>query len=689
MLLEAYSLRRMTGKCPRESEIGHLIFNGVLAALQVSGTNSPRGMHSASSSDVEELVSNNTGPSDTHRSSPAREPLVGPQPDLADTDLLFTSLHRGRLRGKSRWKTREDKWNFLQQFYSDDYQQLLREEAESYAQGLEDEIDKSSDLTHFGGVSWTSTEKRNLFNVLGKKGRFDLPAISVAVGSKSVIEIQTYLQKVRDSIWHLQCFAPHDASIVFAKIPAAVEIGTDTESTLERAADALCMYQEHYESTAGRKAHGDFWLTDSETAQKYESEIDPEPDFENREPQLFPARFLFNLPTFFKLSENIFMNQSHPTNEQNWRNLAVSGERPAATHDCLADLYNIVVSLTRRLVQTAIFVTRARLRAYRHERRTPANFVKYQDAVTAVDVLKLKRDSFKYWRTAPRRCGISVANVYHGRGFVKRPMTYNEAEIALGEPIAKRRRSDRTSSASEDETSSAEAIRGENDDSVDAGDGLLKHEEGYSGSESSLPSSRRASSYPSATENDPNPKALDDENCKNLDTESIHSSVATEDDEFQMEDRCEAYAEQIDLAMSHTEDARLLGLLGYDSRSGTNSQSVIPLGEEQNSPPQCECRPADWKDTFSPRSMWEDYTKPVDTEFFTHPQEEQMHVKRRGNLTVNSDLSPLRSDTAETEGENLVGGSEMETERSMGSLDDEPHDGYYGYHPATSTDPNT
>lgn len=96
--------------------------------------------------------------------------------------------------------------------------------------------------------------------------------------------------------------------------------------------------------------------------------------------------------------------------DQNYRSIC-ENEEPSMHYSALTEFYELVIALTRRLVQTAIFMADSRLRcvggggASRHVRR--------DDAEAAVDALNLARDSWAYWARVPRRHGFAMVATLH------------------------------------------------------------------------------------------------------------------------------------------------------------------------------------------------------------------------------------------------------------------------------------
>lgn len=580
-----------------------------------------------------------------------------------DHDLpILQSQRKGRR--KSKQTTYQEKWNYCQQFYSDNYRQLLKDESDLVPQQQDIAEGDNLESSQVGSVSWTPAEKQSFFNTLARKGRLDISSISAALGSKSVVEVQAYLRLIQDSLNDKFLFSPKEARIGLEEIPTANEIDCEAEHMLEKAADALCMYQEQYENAAGEKVHGNRWLINYEDARKDEDGRDASPSSNiDEDPESFPARDLFQLPNFFELSENVFMNRSTPASDQNWRKLAVSGERPAATFDFLAELHNIVLSVSRRLIQTSLFVAQTRLRASRYEMYAPAKLVKHQDVVAAVDVLKMKRDSFAFWQKAPRRCGLQVVKVRHGRGFNKHPLSYEDVETALSKRSKKRRGRRQSSTESEDYTSSEEtsaetSTEGSTTDQ-DSEDGDATRSKSASEHDAdglstpSFPPFR--STLPSRREETHKARVSSD------DTDSDHTDATESDSSF--ESRQHARANTVDLIASRAENLRLLRLLQDDSSPVPDTDThnttpppppppcpipqsppppqrpdhqhtyqyppIVPTTPSQAQTKRTLTKFKDWKDTFLPRAEWEENGELLPPERFLRTEEERWSRRRK------------------------------------------------------------
>jgi hypothetical protein len=114
-----------------------------------------------------------------------------------------------------------------------------------------------------------------------------------------------------------------------------------------------------------------------------------------------PAANLLNLTAFLRLSNRIFMNL--PLNK------SFLVQEKAIRHTAFADLHAITVSLTRRIISTAIFQANSRIRLHRYVAKNGKlkRHVSAKDIFAALDILGMKRDSFEFWRDAPRRLSLT------------------------------------------------------------------------------------------------------------------------------------------------------------------------------------------------------------------------------------------------------------------------------------------
>ncbi|EGP84135.1 uncharacterized protein MYCGRDRAFT_96168 [Zymoseptoria tritici IPO323] len=177
--------------------------------------------------------------------------------------------------------------------------------------------------SQLGHVIWSSIEKEALFHQLSLKGAADLPALQKAVGSKSELQIRSYLLLLQE----------------------------------------------------GRKGSS---LTTSSRAEK--QHVDP--------------------PSAFEISED--------DTEMNWHhleNISADVDQPAVYKSAIADLQNLTINITRRLVQATLFQAMSRLRAEDSSRKdwTPSAAVRQMDVRAAMQILNLPSTSRRSTKTAGLR----------------------------------------------------------------------------------------------------------------------------------------------------------------------------------------------------------------------------------------------------------------------------------------------
>lgn len=125
----------------------------------------------------------------------------------------------------------------------------------------------------------------------------------------------------------------------------------------------------------------------------------------------------------------------------------------------------IVVSVTKRLVQTALIQATSRLRSQRlRVKKNSIPLVKKRDVLTAIGILGLKRDGQERWRGVARRCGLRVyegkwSRYRHNRS--RREVPWDQVERVMGpvEPDVDPQTTDAEMSDDEDEEFRPKAAR--------------------------------------------------------------------------------------------------------------------------------------------------------------------------------------------------------------------------------------
>lgn len=154
--------------------------------------------------------------------------------------------------------------------------------------------------------------------------------------------------------------------------------------------------------------------------------------------QAIPEASLLHAENMLALSKNLFMNRSPdiPSPWPHWSTYASEQvPEPSILRTAFNDLHTLAVSVTKRLMQTAVMQATSRLRSQR--RRTKKGvmpFVKKRDVLSAIDVLGLKRNARSQWTGAARRCNVRVFDEQRTTKYKikQREVSWDQAEQILG-----------------------------------------------------------------------------------------------------------------------------------------------------------------------------------------------------------------------------------------------------------------
>ncbi|KAG6004156.1 hypothetical protein E4U21_001373 [Claviceps maximensis] len=284
--------------------------------------------------------------------------------------------------------------------FNAEYLDLLNRDIDDAAQRvcLDKEVQFSK--SQIGLTKWSAVEKRHFFEAVSRLGKYDLPGIAARVVTKSEIEVQQYICLLRDGIEQRKSQNSR-SYLETAQYPAAVELSQQCCHAQEEAADAISVRQERREEQREELKWGSNWNITPSMAKKLSR------DLENGEPLLDEAlRFaqLFHLPTWLKLSERAFMNSSIPGN--NWH--YVDDKQPSMWATAFDDFYSLAVSITRRLVQSTLYISSSRIRAKKELHPTTRDVVRKRDVEAAVASLNMPHNSHEMWRMCARRLRLDV-----------------------------------------------------------------------------------------------------------------------------------------------------------------------------------------------------------------------------------------------------------------------------------------
>lgn len=280
---------------------------------------------------------------------------------------------------------------------------------------------------------WTGHEKVRFFEALVTTEPGNIITLSNAVGTKSPLECQAYLQQLKDA----NKYKHYKTNITAKHIPAAVELSTECVEALEKQADALANEHRRYEETLEKYAWGDLWQIKMEEAEH----IDELYEAENLDEihNIAPEAELLNVHNMLILSDRyacftlIYPKTNAPARIFQKDLPEEDKDPPGMRYTALADLHALVVSLTRRLVQTTIWMAQSRIRAMDKALWRPEQLVKHFDVHAGVDMLKLPHNSKDYWTYLPRRAGLSVFRLSHDVRYLSKMggMPYDEVEAEM------------------------------------------------------------------------------------------------------------------------------------------------------------------------------------------------------------------------------------------------------------------
>ncbi|KAF5676445.1 RNA polymerase I-specific transcription initiation factor rrn5 [Fusarium heterosporum] len=280
-----------------------------------------------------------------------------------------------------------------------DYLDLLNKDIEDAAQrvcftlGDEDTLYPSQ----IGLTYWSIPEKKLFFEAIARLGQTDLPGIASRIGTKSGIEVNHYLDILQRARLLRQREVRRPA-IEFSEIPAAVELSQQCCHALDEAADAISVRQERKEEQREEGKWGECW----DITPKIARQLDNGESITGSQDLHFPR--LFNLHNWLKLSERIFMNSSIPS--ENWD--SIDNRPPSIWATTFEDFHSLAVSITKRLVQTTIFLSMSRIKAKKELIPTTREIIRAQDVEAAVSSLGMGHNSRQFWSGCARRLRLEV-----------------------------------------------------------------------------------------------------------------------------------------------------------------------------------------------------------------------------------------------------------------------------------------
>lgn len=484
--------------------------------------------------------------------------------------------------------------------------------------------------SQIGAVQWSAYEKDVFFAALDKLGQDDVAGVAKAVGSKSVPETRMFLLSIQDAITERKVAGrDRNVEVTLQDIPAAPEIGQECEERLELASDALAWYQERFEAKQEQVRHGQYWLITPAVADEIEDAIGrphtlstsppPDPRDNDANPlvrgdpseaqilQAIPEAKILVPQQLLQLSKNVFMNPSPtiPYPWPNWSDLTSElATTPSMYRTAFNDFYALVVSLTKRLVQTALIQATSRVRSQGwREKKGVLRYVRKRDALAAIDILGMRRNSREQWMGVARRCALRVWLRHDGR-----EVPWDEVERIMGavqtpiEPLSTAAETSGLASGIEDVRFASRAARSGTPLPLasvlaqSAEDGLSSDyvEDDEDDEDEESDSYRRLDDQASQTSNSAPYKAEDDPH-----TASENESDALDD---------------FDQAASRQEERQLWKLLGPSSGSGEAASDMKEEMEEEKfsfPPAKRFAGLDDWRSWIRYRAEWEECRAPI------------------------------------------------------------------------------
>lgn len=316
-----------------------------------------------------------------------------------------------------------------------EYLDLLNREIDDAAHQvcLEDIPEGKSDLrvdlpgSQVGLTFWSTVEKAHFFESVSRLGKYDLPGIATRIGSKSEIEVKQYVELLQTANDSRQSCLRRRPCLEPAEYPAAVEISQQCCHFQEEAADTVSVLQERREEQREKLKWGQKWNVTPSLARGLSHRGEESDDTSD---MTLKFSELFHLSNWLQLSDRVFMNSSVPGNNWNY----IDHQRPSMWATAFDDFYSIAVSVTRRLVQTTLFISMSRIRAKKVLVPTTRDIVRRKDVEAAVASLAMPHDSKSRWIKSARRLRLDVFNDPPDKDdeeAEEEPMTYEEVETIL------------------------------------------------------------------------------------------------------------------------------------------------------------------------------------------------------------------------------------------------------------------
>ncbi|KAK1979921.1 hypothetical protein LZ30DRAFT_724802 [Colletotrichum cereale] len=289
--------------------------------------------------------------------------------------------------------------------FNNNYLDILNRDIEDVTNFSVDREEEGLPPSQIGLTLWTPYEKKVFFEALSRLGKDNIRAIADRIRTKSEVEVRQYIALLADAIERRRQEQEVGLkTLELAEYPAAVEMSLPCCHALDEAADALSFRQERHEELNEQKKWGECWNINLEFARRIEGDHGRERDTTFASDHGLEFTELLCVKNFVRLPERIFMNASHA--ENNWQ--FVSEEPPTIRATALQDFHSLLVSVTKKLVLTTLFIAESRIRGKRKVEPSTRNLVRRKDVEAAIASMGMKQNSDEFWATCARRLRLEV-----------------------------------------------------------------------------------------------------------------------------------------------------------------------------------------------------------------------------------------------------------------------------------------
>ena len=281
-----------------------------------------------------------------------------------------------------------------------------------------------------GCMIWSAKEKESLYYALDRKGIDDVRALSDAIKTKSPPEIRAYISLLRNELIERNQTLEHHGLLEYSDLPTAFELSSQCEAVLDQAADVIAERQFRYELKEEKDRFGAWSIIDRQAVFLLKDELTLDEIIVDKMPkQLQSAIKLLKVETMVDLSDQIFMNPNHigEIREKHARNRIT----PSITTTAILDFQTLVVSLTKRLVQSSLYFAMSRLRAMENASSGFNRCVRKQDVNAALDVLGMKSFDDDYWPGVARKYSLDVYDEVPSKKHPGVKYSYSQVEQML------------------------------------------------------------------------------------------------------------------------------------------------------------------------------------------------------------------------------------------------------------------